>query len=103
MENSPPGIQTMPSGAGPGADVLLASVGPNAGFELGDSAPAPGLREGTSNAVPPARRIKPTIHDDPWKKEAGCGPAAGRWFFFMDESKKERGGAGPRHLQRLAD
>ena len=27
MENSPPGIQTMPSGAGPGGGVVFATVG----------------------------------------------------------------------------
>ena len=29
MENSPPGIQAMPSGAGPGAAAALATVGSN--------------------------------------------------------------------------
>jgi len=32
MENSPPGIHTMPSGAGAGAAVLLGIVGANAEF-----------------------------------------------------------------------
>src|SRR5579862_6685476 len=30
MENSPPGIQTIPLGAGPGAGCLFGTVGPNA-------------------------------------------------------------------------
>src|SRR5688572_14451755 len=42
MENSPPGIQTMPSGAGPGAGAVTAIVGPKgaaAGAGVGEVLP----------------------------------------------------------------
>ena len=35
MENSPPGIQTMPSGVGPGGGMLFATVGWNEADDIG--------------------------------------------------------------------
>ena len=45
MENSPPGIQTMPSGAGPGGGAVLAAVGWKEADIMG-AAPDAGLRPG---------------------------------------------------------
>src|SRR5678815_647918 len=47
MENSPPGIQTMPSGAGPGGRVALSTVGTNT--DEACEAPRAGITDGLAS------------------------------------------------------
>ena len=62
IENSPPGIQTMPAGAAPGADLAFATVGWNA-FASASAGRLPGL----TSVQPPSRTAQyrcPEQHDD---------------------------------------
>src|SRR5262249_29758473 len=58
MENSPPGIQTMPSGVSLGGVAGLAAVGRNVASTGGDDGPAINVRERVSDQAPKARAIK---------------------------------------------